>query len=555
MRFAAAAPSRRQCLLAGLSLSSAVFILYLLLRSPGLTPALHPGQAGSPPEVVWDPHSSAQTGWPDPRSLPFGTKSPYPHAEREASLVAMSTLSQAATKFESCQLRQVQMLVRHGSRNPNHGTLLRYRELIRRLREHWTATQPPAGDFAWFADYFPTTLTGPSSLTTIGRRDLYRLGCRVYHRYAAFWDGLYARTETDANGSATPATTDPHWQVTVSDFNRTIESADVFTSTTFDLIQRHVGIRPNFVGGYGFGVVPSNLDILLNPHKLCPRFLNAAKGDTVSDYVDTQRSLWTDRFLGPVMARLAARINYPAITAKDLFYLYQMCGFDNANQPSGRSACALFEGHEDDLPLIEFWKDLGEQEKFGYGPRVGGIVGKMACSLVTQIIDGMLNCRDEADGQNAGAKASRPTGTSGATDEAGDTARAVGVCRQGNFWFGHSPTISLVSNLLRIDERGAPLAGNATLKEVLDRPYNSGRIAPFAANIAFELYACEPARRVPTLPWSRYQFRVLRNELTVLPQHDGCNPVTGLCDLDLFIRSVGDLFGCSLPQVCQDTAN
>lgn len=81
------------------------------------------------------------------------------------------------------------------------------------------------------------------------------------------------------------------------------------------------------------------------------------------------------------------------------------------------------------------------------------------------------------------------------------------------------------------------LTGAAPTPE-LNRSFRTSHIAPFLANMAFELYRCTTT--------NTYKIRALLNEQPiVLP---GCDEQA--CDLEMWEDALGDLVGCNIDGIC-----
>ncbi|KAJ1660331.1 hypothetical protein IWQ61_000730 [Dispira simplex] len=480
----------------------------------------------NPPGVQVHPSTPGLT-WPQPRLLPFGSKSPYPHQLRKqtthwepfAPLVGPSGAS------EQCHLLQVQIVIRHGSRNPNRGTYTDFTAVLDKLRKHWNnSADRPDPRVAWLLSYQPHYLTGLSSLTTMGRRDLHQLASRVYHRYQGFWDSLYSATNS---GPATDTRSMVLWHTSSSDYNRTVESMYTFMGELFQRIQRSSKVIPSFDEGYQVDIVPRDMDKFLNPHYGCDAWWDTSRGPTGKAYIHAERQHLEQRHFPAIMNRLKSLLGFSELTPTDVYTLYKMCAFDNANYPERRQTpCVLFEGREDELAILEYWGEFRYYRQYGYGA-IRPLARRLSCVLMGSILEEMTQCSIPDLQTSDGLK----------------------NCRRGRFWFGHSATIAFLSNYLGLDmgDQG-DMSGDVTLAHIRNRTFQSSRMVPFSANMVFELYQCNTS--ASSVSNSRYQIRIMRNEEPVIPNHTACDPVTGMCQLDRMFGEPGGTHQCDLRKMC-----
>ncbi|KAJ1994154.1 hypothetical protein H4R33_000385 [Dimargaris cristalligena] len=527
---------RRSLILGGLAFGSlSLFYFTTLVLNQGGAPVISPERPINPTE---------------PRRLPFGTKSPYAHARAQQALTANPV-------GEHCQLRQIQMLFRHGTRNPNQHGAESGDELLAKLQAHWK-TQPepqgPQGDWAWLNTYQPSYPTGVSALTTQGRRDLDLLARRVFHRYANLWPQMYASTED------TPWV----WRATSSDYNRTVESATIFQHRLFDLIRGATKVDPLFRDDYVFDMLRHKSDSLLDMDGKCPRYDTALASGPIASYLAEQRQLLEEHSMVDMKKRLGDILAYPDITADEVHRIYRMCSYENASPRPGHTLCSLFEGHEADLDILDYWSDLEDVLAYGYGS-VGpnGVAPYAGCALFTQLMDDMRLCQDHEADHTMGRRHPH-------NEEGSPTPNSLDqVCPRVRFWFGHSAGIMLLNRILRLNQGDPDLTGDKPLSFIQSRLFKSSEMAPFASNFAFELYECEGTDQSPAVSHDHvhrdrvrrhgessgsgdYYFRVLHNEEIVVPQIEGCDSNSGLCHYARFINAIGDIYQCDAKKHCKD---
>ncbi|KAJ1972503.1 hypothetical protein H4R34_005389 [Dimargaris verticillata] len=501
-------PSRRRWLVAGVGVLASLSLLYLLATYNSSITV----DTSSPTSVAQTLLPSAARYWP------FGTLSPYPHSNTTAYAPdpRPPTLGDPSVEADSqCTLAQVQVVSRHGSRNPADDNIAKYQALLSRLQVHWKAQLAQDPSLAWLQDYALEYETGGNSLTIAGRRDLHQLAQRIYRRYQAFWDGL------GRPSNAYPG----HWHVTSSNTNRTIESANIFMNQLNDAIAAHTDARPSFSPHYRFDITMRPDDTLFHPSEQCPYWNEAYHSQRSQDYIDREQALMEKRFFGQVRAHLTATLRGFDLANDDIVHLYDMCGYENVNYPQAKGGiCSLFAREVADTGLLEYWRDIWRYNKYGPGI-IQGPSRTLACPMFRQLLQEMQRCR-------------QPTTRTSVMEP----------CNQGRFWFGHSSIIFLLSNVLQLDYKVEPLMGSASQAFMHSRVYKASWIAPFSANLVFELYRCGSAS---TGDGPALQFRVWRNEQPFRPHLASCDPETGFCHVDKVLDELSALYQCDWAELCQ----
>ncbi|KAJ1554753.1 hypothetical protein HK405_004152 [Cladochytrium tenue] len=423
-------------------------------------------------------------------------------SENPARLMAASTKSRyvipaasvAGVVSESCQVRQVLLLARHGTRNPTSGDIKNHIALQTKL-----AANPPTNPLYSFLSNLTVPSTGGTNaglLTWQGVLDHHNLAARIFGSYPA---DLFAD----------PAATS--WQAT--NVSRAIASGNSFIDGMYsNNTASNLAAKTALLNA----VVPQTLDADLRPFDACAAYVNASTAATTSN---TNSTLSAAAYFPPIATRLTALLG-TNLTSDDVATLFSLCSFDNTLQGAGdlsTSVCSLFT--DDELALYDFEQDLANDVNEGFGLPINSM---LACSLVTTFVDFMDAMVSEVSGAcSASSSVSAPTAV---------------------FRFAHEETIMPLVTLLGL-YGGQALTYNAsaTVSDLQSRALHYSAASPFAANFIFELQSCA----------SDWYVRVLHNEQPIVVP--GCAAET--CPLDAFKAALAGKIGCDFDvAVCGNTA-
>lgn len=267
---------------------------------------------GSGPLLNWDPSHFTKLN-----VVPMGTKTrSYPD----------NTTRTVPLGERGCTLSQVQVLVRHGTRNPNSGTL----KSFRRLRNGPLKSFLKLSDM----DYELANLSfaDAGGLTDRGNEDMRLLATNLLLRY-----GYLLNLNSQES---------MRWQVESTNVSRTVASATAF------MAQANLSLP--------LLVRPKRRDTVLRFFDNCPRFkwLNHGQNRMHKEYLS-----YINRNYEPVAKRLNSELATDAWTMDAVATALSWCAFQLALGSKSLGWCLLFTPAElqlyDRASDIEQWYTLG----------------------------------------------------------------------------------------------------------------------------------------------------------------------------------------------------
>lgn len=375
----------------------------------------------------------------------------------------------------TCSLVQAQLVSRHGTRNP---TSQKVRDYV--LLENFIGRQQGP-----LLDSFLTEWRSPFSQDDAGLLfkpqgvlDMKDLSIRSLKRY---------------NQLLKIATQPISVQATKKD--RAIDSARAFLSP---ILGKEVADQ------YPIRIDPKDSDLDLTPWKTCKAYQKLH--ESLRRQSDTyEYKKWMEKFMPALIKSVSFKTRLQNLTAAHVLAMYELCAFQNAiNHTTSDGFCDYFS--LEDLDDLEFMEDLEFQEFWGYSHPIHT---SMTCSLFSSVYRDMIKTPNR---------------------------------REFILKFAHAETLIPAITALRLFDDGDNLRGrlNASMppSQRNKREWVVSKIAPFAANIWFELYECDGEPFV----------RVLHNERVVKV---GSCP-SNLCSLKDFVKSMGgdEILNCDFFKVC-----
>ncbi|KAI9092865.1 histidine phosphatase superfamily [Phlyctochytrium arcticum] len=398
----------------------------------------------------------------------LGTKTAYPIAGDEIEMVDVP----------GCTLKQVHMVVRHGTRTPTRSVISSFNDLEKLADGSKDCLQP---QHAWIRDWSnPFESQDEGILTKSGQREGYMLGKRTMARYKT----LLADQDYNPN---------------VFHFSSSARSRSGQTGNAFaaGLFQSGSGESCQYTPIY-MTTAPQWTDHVLNPQKSCPLWGRTVKKGAKHA---SEMAAFNSARLPPIAASLQNTTCLP-FTPANAVAAWQSCAFEWSVYGKQDGWCTLFS--EEEVAWLEFGEDLDDWLENAYGDPLNG---RLACTLVSEIVNG---ARDALEGQS----------------------RVLA-----NFRFGHSETLIALVTSLGLYKDSIPLSGHSHTPQ-RDRNFRTSRVAPFLANMAFEVYTCG-AEDTPTV-------RALVNEKPVaLP---GCP--SELCPLATWEETIQEHIDCDIDAIC-----
>lgn len=387
---------------------------------------------------------------------------------------------------QDCQVTFVQVLSRHGSRDPTADKSRLYNATFQKLKAN---VKEFTGLYAFLAGYEYTL--GADQLTAFGRQELLSSGIEFYERYA------------DLTRNTVPF-------VRASGQKRVVESAEKWNegykiAKLDDHNANHNGdAYPNIDVEIPEG---EGLNNTLS-HDLCTAFESGPASLTGHDAMRK----WALDFAPAIQSRLNTDMDGANLTIPEVIYLMDVCAFETVASPTAEVSefCQLFS--ENEWRQYNYFDTLGKYYGYSHGNPLGptqgvGFVNELIARLTSSEVQDHTSTNRTLDG----SKAMFPLGKQLYADFSHD-----------NDMMGIFAAFGFYEEL--------PLLPNTTVVEAPDaHGFSAAWLCPFAARAYFEKMQCSGN--------DEELVRVLINgRVLPLTQCDGDE--FGRCTLDAFIRSL-----------------
>ncbi len=394
--------------------------------------------------------------------------------------------SEIATEIpEQCSITFVQMLSRHGARDPTAGKTVKYQELITRI--HATATSYN-GSFAFIKDYNYTL--GADQLTTFGQQELINSGTKFYNKYR------------NLTRITTPF-------VRASGQERVIESATNWTQGFHNARIEDPSSTVN--ESFPFNLVLISEDTGMNntlDHGLCTSF----EEGVFSEIGDNAQAEWQAVFAPAITARLNENLPGVNITDDDAIILMDLCPFNTVADDAGliHPFCGLFSIAE--WQSYDYLQSLGKYYSYSLGNPLGstqgvGFTNELIARLTNSAVVDHTSTNSTLDSSNA----TFPLGAVLYAD------------------FSHDNDMVTIFSAIGLFNSTMPLL-NSTLQSVNEtKGFEASRIVPFSARAYFEKMMCLDA--------AEEMVRIVIND-RVMPLDTCGGDVLGRCTLSAFVDSL-----------------
>ncbi|KAL2024542.1 hypothetical protein VTK56DRAFT_7585 [Thermocarpiscus australiensis] len=389
---------------------------------------------------------------------------------------------------EGCELTFVQVLSRHGARDPTLGKSLAYADLIRRIHDAVTEFGPGYE----FIKAYQYTL-GADQLTAMGQQQMVNSGLAFYHRYRSL------------ASKSLPF-------VRAAGMDRVVHSAQNWTRGFHDaLVRDGTATAPRHPFPYDMVVIPETHGVNNTLHHgLCPAF-----EDSTTRGRDAQ-AIFAATFTPRITARLNAHLPGANLSDADTIALMDLCPFETVASPRGNLLspfCGLFA--PDEWQRYDYLQSLGKW--YGYGPGNGPLGPTQGVGFVNELLARLTRTpvRDR-------------TSTNATLD--GD-ARTFPLDRALYADFSHDNDMVGILAALGVYE-GVGMLDNSTRRA----PEDAGGFAaswavPFAARVYVEKMRCGDEE-------GEEMVRVLVNDRVVRLKGCGADEL-GRCSLSRFVESMG----------------
>lgn len=384
-----------------------------------------------------------------------------------------------------CTVTFVQLLSRHGARNPTSGVSHSFNRTISGIK----ASVPSSalkGPYAFLATY--TYTLGTENLTHFGEQEMVNLGTEFYKKYSFL------------SGEAGPF-------VRASGQARVIQSAINFTNgyarAGFDIKQKSGGgAHPD-----GILVIPeghhSNSTL---KHGHCPAYKSYR-------HIGETRAAFKAAFLPGIQSRLNSDLPDANLNFADIVNLMELCGFETVASPTGQPSgfCNLFS--QEEWEAYDYFQTLGKYYGSGKGNPLGptqgvGYVNELIARLTKSPVQDNTTVNHTLDADST----TFPLDRSVYAD------------------FSHDNLLVSVFAALDLYNITEPLDKTQAMSTHQLKGFSAGNTVPFAGRVIVEKLACRALKDMIE------KVRVIMNG-RVLPLEMCGGDALGLCTLDNFVNA------------------
>ncbi|XP_069125102.1 multiple inositol polyphosphate phosphatase 1-like [Argopecten irradians] len=367
----------------------------------------------------------------------FSTKTPYfwvknndEAVDEDSEFLYDAPGTTDSTK--SCLSFHVSALIRHGIRYPGLKWIKRMDAVYEKLTKSAVGLSQKSEFIKNWSNPFPHDKE--HSLAPLGQSELFALGKRFGQRYKSLFE-----EETDKI------------EYFISSKSRTADSRRAF----------HEGFSKILSADDDeFGdQAPVLDDKILRFHSRCKKFVDQIENNdtALGEYFKFKNGPEMNQVYNDVIKRIVH--DDDLLNADDVITIHQICAFELSF--FGKSDwCQYFE--QRDMEVIDYFNDLKHYWQKAYGYKLSS---DMSCPLVRHIFQQIdIALHDFEDGEDF---------------------------TLGTFRFAHAETLAPVYAALGLYKDPEPLRANNFEKQTT-RQFRSSKILPFAANLVFVLYECEP---------------------------------------------------------------
>lgn len=257
----------------------------------------------------------------------LSTKGPY----------GINSTTADRAKLDDCDLQQIQLFIRHGTRYPSFGDILAFDELTALLNTTHPFLHSQAG------------LLAPQ-----GELEMYRIGKRIQSKYP--------------NVLQTPS------YLQSSDVQRTSQSLSALTMGLYEG-QGHITsahLQPVSI----VRAEPRYLDRLISMKYACPLYTAIQERD---EKTRSELALYIRNRIEPIRKRLSKKLGLE-MTSRMADSIYRLCAFYTSHHVKGYDWCGLLT--KDDFLALEFFNDIEDYYQHAYGHEINT---EMGCALLQNI--------------------------------------------------------------------------------------------------------------------------------------------------------------------------
>lgn len=338
-----------------------------------------------------------------------------------------------------CKAIHVNMVVRHGARNPTKNNLVRIKDLHHKIVHSKDPNKFPELN-NWVFRY---DMKKEGELVSKGISELNGLGQRVGERFHHLFDtnGQYVKFVSSRK-------------------SRAKESAKYFHNGLLDFVKN----------------IPS-FNNEINNHTMrfyddCYNYENQVEENEAhfKQFHDFSKTSRFTNIAKSLQSKLG--INF-SLTDDDVYQIYELCSYEKYIYEE-TTWCDLLT--DADRQVLEYGQDIEKYLESSYGHPINSA---MACPLVRDMfetMDGAINNTWNYD----------------SLEDMTNTSYLAG-----KFQFGHAETLVPLMTALGLFKDKEPLLAT-NFDTMTNRFFRTSKIVPYASNVAFVVYACDNMRRLAT---------------------------------------------------------
>jgi hypothetical protein len=386
-----------------------------------------------------------------------------------------------------CQTTFVQILSRHGARDPTASKTIKYNETIEAI--HSSVTSYGKG-YEFIKDYEYTL--GADQLSAFGQQQMINSGRKFYDRYQALTRRM------------TPF-------VRSSGQDRVVESAQNWTQGFHDA--REDDMPTNSDPTYPYPITVISEDAGSNntlDHGLCTSFEDGFD----STIADSAQATWARIFTPSITARLNKYLPGANLTMDETVYIMDLCPFNTvANNPGTISPfCNLFT--EAEWKSYDYYQSLGKYYGYSWGNPLGATQGVgFTNELIARLTDTPVHDDTSTNHTLDSSPLTFPLG------------KNVSLYAD----FSHDNDLTGIFSAIGLYNSTHPLL-NTTLETTAEtKGYSASWSVPFAARAYFEKMTCVGQKEE--------LVRVIVNDRVIPLENCGADGL-GRCGLSAFVDSL-----------------
>ncbi|KAI0132475.1 histidine acid phosphatase [Xylariales sp. AK1849] len=386
---------------------------------------------------------------------------------------------------KDCNVTFVQILSRHGARDPTASKSAIYGSIISRIQNSVTDY---GKHYEFIRDYSYTL--GADQLTDFGRQEMANSGIKFYKRYEHL------------------ARSTPPFVRSAGQY-RVVESAQNWTQGFHQARAEDKHSDPSDEYPYDIVVIPEGLNVNNTlSHQLCTAFEQGAD----LGRSDIAQTTWLNIFAPPITERLNKNLPGAELTDLDTVRFMELCPFNTVADDNGRLSpfCNLFT--KDEWHGYDYYESLGKWYGFGNGNPLGSTQG---VGFVNELI-ARLTGRPVED----------HTTTNSTLDSSPET---FPLDRALYADFSHDNDMAGVFAAMGLYNSTEPLSNTTKLSPKETNGYSASWAVPFASRMYVEKMSCGGS--------DEESVRILVND-RVIPLQNCDADKLGRCKLGRFVESL-----------------